>query len=113
VRGFPGILLDCWVILALRWMTLEKVLGDVASWCWLYLAGKPSHVGVNVDGRAYPLHHLSACSRQTRGHDLPSGAALSHRAVVGGGAFPWDAKPPGLDIRWRVDHLDTYVTKFY
>jgi hypothetical protein len=28
-----------------------------------------------------------------RGHGLLSGAALSHHAVVGGGAFPGDAKP--------------------
>jgi hypothetical protein len=35
-------------------MTLEKVLGDVDSWCWLYLAAKSSHVGVDVDGLAYP-----------------------------------------------------------
>jgi hypothetical protein len=25
---------------------------------WLYLAAKPSHVGVDVDGLAYPLHCL-------------------------------------------------------
>jgi hypothetical protein len=23
---------------------------------WLYLMGKPSHMGVDVDGLAYPLH---------------------------------------------------------
>jgi hypothetical protein len=28
---------------------LKKVLGDIASWCWLYLAAKPSHVGADVD----------------------------------------------------------------
>jgi hypothetical protein len=30
-------------------------LGDVASRRRLYLAAKPSHVGVNVDELAYPL----------------------------------------------------------
>jgi hypothetical protein len=29
---------------------LEKVPGDVAFWCWFYLAAKPFHVGVDVDG---------------------------------------------------------------
>jgi hypothetical protein len=33
----------------------------------LYLAAKPAHVGVDVDGLAYPLHCLMACSHQTRG----------------------------------------------
>jgi hypothetical protein len=27
---------------------------------------------------------------------------------VGGGTFSRDAKPPGLDIWWRVDRLSTY-----
>jgi hypothetical protein len=35
---------------------LEIVLGDIASWRWLYLATTPSHVqGVDVDGLACPL----------------------------------------------------------
>jgi hypothetical protein len=34
---------------------------------WLYLAAKPSHVGVEVDGLACPLNHPTACTRQTRG----------------------------------------------
>jgi hypothetical protein len=24
---------------------------------WIYLAAKPSHVGVDMDGLSYPLHH--------------------------------------------------------
>jgi hypothetical protein len=32
----------------------EKVLRDVASWCLLYFAAKPSHVRVDVDGLASP-----------------------------------------------------------
>jgi hypothetical protein len=34
---------------------------------WLYLATKTSHVGVDVDELASPLHHPIACSRQMRG----------------------------------------------
>jgi hypothetical protein len=38
------------------------VLGDVASRYWLYLVAKPSHMGVNVYGLAYPLHRPTVCS---------------------------------------------------
>jgi hypothetical protein len=76
----------------------EKVLRDVASCCLLYFAAKPSHVRVDVDGLASPLHRPMIHSRQTRGHGFPSGDALSHHAAMGGGAFLGDAKPPGLDI---------------
>jgi hypothetical protein len=31
--------------------------------------------------------------------------------TVGGDAFPRDAKPPGLDIRWSVDRLSTQYRK--
>jgi hypothetical protein len=54
-----------------------------------------------------------ACSSQTRGRGFLPGAALSRRAMVGGGTFPGDAKPPGLDIWWSVDHLRTCVIEFY
>jgi hypothetical protein len=72
------------------------VLGDVASWRWLYLSAKPSHVWVNVDGLACPLYHPMAYSRQTRGQDFLSDVTLSQHAVVGDGTFPEDAKPPGF-----------------
>jgi hypothetical protein len=36
----------------------------------LYLAAKPSHVEVDVDGLAYPLHRPMTHSCQVRGHDL-------------------------------------------
>jgi hypothetical protein len=52
-------------------------------------------------------------NHQMRGHDLLSGATLSRRAVVGGGAFLGDAKPLDLDIHWRVDRQGTCVTEFY
>jgi hypothetical protein len=51
---------------------------------WLYLAAKPSHVGVDMDGLAYPLHRLTACSYQ------PS-VVSSHRCS-GGGASPGDVR---------------------
>jgi hypothetical protein len=35
-------------------MTLEKVLGVSVVRCLIYLAAKPSHVGVDVDGLAWP-----------------------------------------------------------
>jgi hypothetical protein len=33
----------------------------------LYLAAKPAHMGVDVDGLACPLHRLMASCRQTKG----------------------------------------------
>jgi hypothetical protein len=65
----------------------ELVLGDVAAWRRLYLAAKPSDVGVYVDGLSYPLHRPTACSHQTRGQSFLSVVALSHHAAVGGGTF--------------------------
>jgi hypothetical protein len=43
---------------------------DVALW-GLYLAITSSHVGVEVDGLAYPLHRPTARSYQPRGQGLP------------------------------------------
>jgi hypothetical protein len=77
---------------------LENILGEIASQCWPYLVAKSSHVGVDVDGLACPLHHCAACSHQTRGHGFLLGAILSHHVVVGGGALQGDAKASGLDI---------------
>jgi hypothetical protein len=76
----------------------RMVLGEVSLRCWLYLAATPSHMGVYVDMLASPLDHPMVCSRQTRGHGFPSGAALSRRTTVSGGAFLGHAKPLGLDI---------------
>jgi hypothetical protein len=44
----------------------------------LYLATKPAHVGIDVDGLAYPLHRPMACGCQTRGQGLLPGTALSY-----------------------------------
>jgi hypothetical protein len=89
------------------------VLRDVASWHRLYLVAKSSHVGVDVDGLAYPLHRPMVCYCQTRGQSFLLGAALSHHAAVGDGTFQGGAKPLGLDIRWSVDRQRTCVTKSY
>jgi hypothetical protein len=53
----------------------------------LYLAAKPSHMGVNMDRLTYPLHRPTVCGRQTRGQSFQSHAAMSHRVIVGSGAF--------------------------
>jgi hypothetical protein len=36
----------------------------------LYLVAKPFHVGVDLDGLAYPLHRPTARNFQERGHGL-------------------------------------------
>jgi hypothetical protein len=72
-QGFSGILLGSQ---ALRWTMSGTVLGDVASRHQLYLAAKPSNVGVML-----PVRHCT----------IPS-------CYSGGGAFPMDAKPPSLNI---------------
>jgi hypothetical protein len=64
---------------------LRTILRDVASWCQIYLAAKPSLVVVNVDVLAYPMHHPTACNYQTKGQSFLSGDALSHHVAVGGG----------------------------
>jgi hypothetical protein len=61
-EGFHAILIGSKVFLPPRWIIFEKVPRDVASRCWPYLVAKPSHVGVDVDGLACPLHRPTACS---------------------------------------------------
>jgi hypothetical protein len=91
----------------------RMVLGDILAWHRLYLAAKPSHVGADMDGLAYPLHHPTTYNHQTRGQSFLSGVALSYRAAVDGGTFLGGARPPGLDIRRSVDRLGTCVTESY
>jgi hypothetical protein len=107
---FPGILLGS---RALRWIMPRTVFGDVVMLHWLYLAAKPSHVGVDVDRLAYPLHCPTTCSRQTRGQSFLLGAALSHHATVVGGTFLGGARPPSLNIWWSVDRSSTCMMKYY
>jgi hypothetical protein len=62
------------------------------------LTAKPSHVRIDVDGLACPLHRPTACSRQTRGYGLLSDAVLSCQAIVGGGN---GIRPLGLSVGER------------
>jgi hypothetical protein len=80
---------------------------------WVFLAAKPSHMGVDVNGLAYPLHHPTTCSHQMSQQGPLLGTALFRRVAMDGGTFLGDVKPPGLDIHWRIDRLGTWVTKFY
>jgi hypothetical protein len=62
---------------------------------WLYLAAKPSHVEVNVDRLAYPLHCPMTYYHQMRGQGHLPSTVLSHHS---GGRWHLcrDVKPPGL-----------------
>jgi hypothetical protein len=51
---------------------------DVASWRQVYLAAKPSHVGVNVDRLTYSCNVLRPAAIQTRGKGFPSCANLHY-----------------------------------
>jgi hypothetical protein len=64
------------MLLVVSWTTLEKVPGDVTSWCQFYLAAKPPHVGVDVNGLAFPLHGSMACGRQMRRQGFLLGVIL-------------------------------------
>jgi hypothetical protein len=66
---------------------LEKIPRGVASWFLPYLVSNPSHARVDVDGLAYPLHHSTTCSHQTRGQGSLPGAVLSRHVAVDGGAL--------------------------
>jgi hypothetical protein len=74
--GFYGIFIGSRVFFPSRWSMLEKVLGVGTMRCWFYLASKPSHVGVSVDGLASPLHHPMAYTRQMRRQGILLGVVL-------------------------------------
>jgi hypothetical protein len=59
----------------------------------LYFPAKPSHMGINVDGLAYPLHRPMAHSCQMRGRGLLSSAILSC-CCSGRWHLLGDVKPP-------------------
>jgi hypothetical protein len=63
-RSFQGLLVSSGVFFRPpgRSFRLPGILGEVALWC-LYLPAKPTHVGVDVDGLAYPLHWPMVRSR--------------------------------------------------
>jgi hypothetical protein len=60
---------------------------------WLYLTPKPSHVGVDVDGLAYPPRWSTVHSCQMRGYGLLPGAILSCHCS-GRWRLLGDVKPP-------------------
>jgi hypothetical protein len=111
-RGWTGLPESSSGLLSVPGVEVDDARDDSWRRCFVasaYLPTKPSHVGVDVDGLAYPLHHHTTCSHQMRGQGVLSGVALSHHAAVGGGAFPGNVKPLDLDIRWSVDCLGTCV----
>jgi hypothetical protein len=63
------------------------VLEDVALRHRLYLVVKSSHVGVDVNRLACPLHCPTIYSCQIRGHGFLLVTVLSYRATVCCGAF--------------------------
>jgi hypothetical protein len=92
---------------------LEKVLGDVASWCWSYLVAKSSHAGVDVDRLACVVHRPTACSHQMRRHGFLPCAILpivQQRTV----ALYWRIRNPQAWIfAEALDYLGTSVIEFY
>jgi hypothetical protein len=70
-------------------------------------------MGVDVDGLACPYTVLWFVAIRRGGYSFLLGAALSHCAVVGGGAFLVSVKPSDLDILCSVDCLGTCVTESY
>jgi hypothetical protein len=74
----PGVLLGSRAFSTLRWSKSETVLRDLASWRRVYLAAKPFHMRVDVDGLSCLLHHPTIYSHQTRGHGFLPSVVLSH-----------------------------------
>jgi hypothetical protein len=81
-----------------RFLSTEVDGAQDGSWrrccfAWPYFTAKPSHMRVDVDGLAYPLHHPIVCGM--------SGAAPFRRAVVGSDAFSRGARPPRFGYLMR------------
>jgi hypothetical protein len=77
------------------------ILGNIASQCcftWLLsLPPAPSYgMWPADDGTGPPVRRCLVSSLQW-----------------GDGAFPGDVKPPGLDIWWSIDHVDTCIAESY
>jgi hypothetical protein len=78
----------------------------------LYLAAKPRHMVVDVDGLAYPLHYPMAYGNQTRGQGLLP--ALSYPVVaVGWWCLSWGCEVHGLGYLVSINRGDAYVTESY
>jgi hypothetical protein len=74
--SLPGILLGSQAFLVLRWTTPKMVLEDVVVWHRLYLAAKPSYMGVDVDGLSCSLRCPTAYGCQTRAQSSLSSIVL-------------------------------------
>jgi hypothetical protein len=85
--GLLGVLLGSRMFLALRWTTLEKVLGVGAMRRWLYMEAKPSYVGAGVDGLACSMHRPTVYGWQAWVQHFLIGTALFHYVAVVGDAF--------------------------
>jgi hypothetical protein len=92
-RDFHGVLIGSRVFLPPRWMMLKKIHGDVALLCWPCLVTKPSHMGVDVDGLACPLHYSTTYNHQTRGSRFLPGAVLSRLATLVMASY-WGIRSP-------------------
>jgi hypothetical protein len=66
----------------------------------LYLTGKPSHVGVDVDGLACSLHRPVTCSSQRGGLCCLIDVVQFHCSVVGGGPFQGCEAPRSGYLMW-------------
>jgi hypothetical protein len=66
----PGVLFGFQTYLALRWMMLRMILGEVASRNGFTWQLSLPMLGVDVDMLAYPLHQPTTHSYQVRGHSL-------------------------------------------
>jgi hypothetical protein len=71
----------------------------------LYLAAKLVHVGVDVD--------VGFMRLLDKGIGPPTRRCLVSSLQWGGGTFPRDVKPLGLDIWWSIDRVDACVTESY
>jgi hypothetical protein len=76
----------------------EMTLGDVASWSQLYLAAKPSHVRVNVDGLACPPTPSYGMRLSDEGSCLPVRCSLVPSCRSGRWCLSWVCEAPCLDI---------------
>jgi hypothetical protein len=71
---------------------------------WLYLPARPSHVGVNVDGIACPMHYPMVCVQQTMGQSFLSGVAPPIALYWAVAPLPGGCEAPQV---WKFDVVMT------
>jgi hypothetical protein len=80
----------------------------------LYLAAKPAHVGIDVDGLACPTVLSYGLQPLDEGIGPPARCCLVPLLKSGGGASLWDVKPPDSDFWWSTDcAVGTCAAKSY